>query len=192
MKPKKYGSPKKLGEAWCKNEIQGEAIATTKGRYVLTANSEMIWNGYRGQVLALRNPQLPFVIVLRENAASLGKEAKKVIQGALGLLSDPFMTGIDRPPFVKINSLEDPFLLSCDLTALQPVVLESVTQVLEYELLCHKRNPHRDNAVLEHVWKTEGDMLRLTGLEVPQALESQKDEIYAIKRLFGAPWERNL
>ena len=190
MKPKKYGSAKKLGEAWLRNEIQGEAIAT-KGSYVLTANSELIWNGYRGQVLVLRNRSFPFVIALRENAASLGKEAKTVIKGALGLLSDPFMTGIDPIPVVKINSLEDPSLLTCDLEALQPLVLESVTQALEYELHLHKRNPKRDNSLLENVWVEEGAMLGLVNLQIPQALESQKDILYNIKRLVGAPFDRS-
>lgn len=190
MRPKKYGSPKKLGEAWLQNQIQGDVIVNKAG-YVLTATSEMIWNGYRGQVLVLRNRNIPFVIALRESAASLGKEAQKVIKGALGLLSDPFMTGISPVPFVKINSLEEPSLLSCDMEALQPLVLESVTQALEYEMHLHKRNPKRDNAALENVWKEEGDMLRLAGLEIPQALESQKDIIYNIKRLVGAPFDRS-
>jgi hypothetical protein len=189
MKPKKYGSAKKLGEAWLQNQIQGDAIVN-KGRYVLTATSEMIWNGYRGQVLVLRNLNLPFVIALRETAASLGKEAKNVIKGALGLLSDPFMTGIEPIPVVKINSLEDPTLFSWDLEALQPLVLDSVTQALEYEMHLHKRNPKRDNATLERIWKEEGDMLLLAGLEIPQSLETQKDITYNIKRLVGAPFDR--
>jgi len=189
MKPKKYGSAKKLGEAWLQNQIQGDAIVN-KGRYVLTATSEMIWNGYRGQVLVLRNPNFPFVIALRETAASLGKEAKNVIKGALGLLSDPFMTGIEPIPVVKINSLEDPTLRSCDLVVLQPLVLESVTQALEYEMHLHKRKPKRDNATFERIWKEEGDMLLLAGLEIPQSLETQKDITYNIKRLVGAPFDR--
>jgi hypothetical protein len=190
MKPKKYGSAKRLGEAWLQNQIQGEAIAT-KGSYVLTANSKVIWNGYRGQVLILRNPNFPFVIALRESAASLGREAETVIKGALGLLSDPFMTGISPVPFVKINSLADPSLLSCDLAALQPLVLESVTQTLEYEMHRHRRNPKRDNSLLENVWKGEGTMLGLVDLQIPQDLETKKNVIYNIKRLVGAPWSRN-
>lgn len=189
MKPKKYGSAKKLGEAWLQNQIQGDAIVN-KGRYVLTATTEMIWNGYRGQVLVLRNRNLPFVIALRENASSLGKEAENVIKGALGLLSDPFMTGIEPIPVVKINSLEDPSLRSCDLAVLEPLVLESVTQALEYEMHLHKQNPKRDNATLERIWKEEGDMLLLAGLEIPQSLKTQKDITYNIKRLVGAPFDR--
>jgi hypothetical protein len=190
MKPKKYGSPKKLGEAWLQNQIQGDAIVN-KGKYVLTATPEMIWNGYRAQVLVLRNRSFPFVIAIRESAASLGKEAENAIKGALGLLSDPFMTGIDPIPVVKINSLEDPSLLSCDLETLKPLVLESVTQALEYELHLHKRNPKRDNSLLENVWIEEGAMLGLVNLQIPQDLESQKDILYNIKRLVGAPFDRS-
>jgi hypothetical protein len=188
MKPKKYGSPKKLGEAWLQNQILGDAIVSKSG-YVLTATTEMIWNGYRGQVLVLRNRNLPFVIALRESAASLGKEAQKVINGALGLLSDPFMTGIQRPTFVKINSLEDPSLQSCDLAALQPLVLESVTQALEYEMHRQNNNKHRDMELLERSWKQEGAMLSLVGLSMPQTLEDKKFVVHAARRMVGSIFE---
>jgi len=190
MKPKKYGSPKKLGEAWLQNQIQGKAIATTKGRYVLTATSEMIWNGYRGQVLILRNPNFSFVIALRERAASLGKEAETAIKGALGLLSDPFMTGISPVPFVKINSLADPSLPSCDLATLQPLVLESVTQTLEYEMYRQNINKHRDMALFERAWKEEGGMLSLVGLSMPKALEDRKFAVHAGRRMVRSIFDK--
>jgi len=182
MTPKKYGSAKRLGEAWLRNEIQGEAIAT-KGSYVLTANSEVIWNGYWAQALILRNPNFPFVIALRETAASLGKEAEMVIQGALGLLSDPFMTGIKRIPFVKINSLADPSLLSCDLGVLQPLVLDSVTRALEYEMYRQNINKHRNIEILERAWNEEGAMLSLVGLSMPKALEDKKFAVHVGRRM---------
>jgi hypothetical protein len=189
MTLKKYGSPKMLGEAWCKNEIQGEAIATTKGRYVLTATSEMIWNGFRGQVLVLRNPQLPFVIALRESAASLGKEAETAIKGALGRLTDPFLSGIKPFPFVKIHSLEDPSLLSCDVATLQPMVLDSVTHALDYELHRHLSNFKKDIADLEKRWQEEGDMLSLVGLSISEDLENRKFALYAGRRMARKPFE---
>jgi hypothetical protein len=189
MKPKKYGSPKKLGEAWLQNQIQGEVIATTKGRYVLTATSEMIWNGYRGQALILRNPKLPFVIALRESSASLGKEAKTAIKGALGRLTEPFLSGIKPIPFVKIHSLEDPSLLSCDVATLQPMVIDSVTHALDYELHRHLSNFKKDIADLEKRWQEERDMLSLVGLSISEDLENRKFALYAGRRMARKPFE---
>jgi hypothetical protein len=66
-----------LATAFIKEEIQGEAFAFTRGSFMIMADPETIWNGYKFQVLVGRNRKLGLVMAFRENVASLGKEAEK-------------------------------------------------------------------------------------------------------------------
>ena len=79
--PKRLSSALALAEAWRDGEIEGEAFSsvTTSTGYIITADRETVWNGYKSQVLLVRNRPLGLVLALRASAASLGKVALGVL-----------------------------------------------------------------------------------------------------------------
>ncbi len=197
-KPKRHPSVPRLATAWLKEEIHGEAFASTRGGFMIMADSETIWNGYKSQALVRRNRSLGIVMALRETAASLGKAAMIILDLALMV---PGQTTVRRTgvgqfedvvnfpwipyPYVRIHSLADPGLSECGVETLRPMVMESALRTLEYLLWWYNRYPRHGLEGLDRVWKEEELMLGNVGLSVPADLEEKFMALKAIRRLMS-------
>ncbi len=197
-KPKRHPSVPRLATAWIKEEIEGEAFAGTRGGYMITADSETIWNGYKSQVLVLRNRSLGLVMALRENAASLGKAAVIVMNRALALPKEAIVKRtaagvfeeVVKPrqvpyPYVRIHSLADPSLAHCGIETLRPMVMESVVRELEFQLWWYNRYPRHGVQGLDNCWQEEETMLGNVGLAIPSELEEKYMVLKATRRLLN-------
>ena len=197
-KSKRYPSVPRLATAWLKEEIQGEAFASTRGGFMISADSETIWNGYKSQVLVQRNRKLGLVMALRECAASIGKAAVIVMNQAIVLPKETTMkrTGVGffedvvKPPqvpypYVRIHSLADPSLSDCGIETLRPMVMESALRVLEFQLWWYNRYPRHGIHGLDKCWKDEETMLGNVGLSVPAELEEKYMVLKATRRLLN-------
>jgi hypothetical protein len=195
-KPRRYPSVPRLAAAWLKEEIRGEAFASTRGGFMIVADSETIWNGYKSQVLVRRNRTLGLVMALRESAASLGKAAITVMNLALVMPGQTTMRrtsmghfkDVVKPahapyPYFRIDSLADPSLSHCHVETLRPHVLESATKVLEFKLWWYNRYPKHSLQGLENLWNEEKMMLANVGLSVPPELEEKYTVMKATRRL---------
>jgi hypothetical protein len=195
-KPKRYPSVPRLATAWLKEEIRGEAFASTRGGFMIVADSETIWNGYKSQVLVQRNRTLGLVMALRESAASIGKAAMIVMNQALVLPKETsvkrtaggYFEDVAKPaevpyPFVRIHSLADPAMSNCGIETLRPMVMESVLRVLEFKLWWYNRYPRHSLQGLENLWNEEEMMLAAVGLSVPSELEEKYMVMRATRRL---------
>ena len=197
-KPKRHPSVPRLATAWLKEEIQGEAFASTRGGFMITADSETIWNGYKSQVLVQRNRTLGLVMALRESAASIGKAATIVMNRALVMPKETtvkrtgagFFEDVVKPPeipypFVRIHSLADSSLSDCDLATLRPMVMDSALLVLEFQLWWYNRYPRHGLQGLERCWKEEETMLGNVGLSIPEELDEKFMVLKATRRLLN-------
>jgi len=197
-KPKRYPSVPRLATAWLKEEIQGEAFASTRGGFMIMADSETIWNGYKSQVLVQRNRTLGLVMALRESAASIGKAAVIVMNQAIVLPKETTMkrTGVgffedvvEPPripyPYIRIHSLADPLLSDCAIETLRPLVMESALRVLEFQLWWSNRYPKQGLHGLDSRWKEEETMLGNVGISIPAELEEKYMVIKATRRLLN-------
>ena len=63
--PKRLSSALALAEAWRDGEIEGEAFSsvTTSTGYIITADRETVWNGYKSQVLLVRKDQQVLLVL---------------------------------------------------------------------------------------------------------------------------------
>lgn len=197
-KAKRHSSVPRLAAAWLKEEIHGEAFASTRGGFMITADSETIWNGYKSQVLVRRNRSLGLVMALRETAASLGKAAMIILDLALVVPGQTTVrrTGVGqfedvvKPPwipypYVRIHTLADPGLSECGVETLRPMVMESAFRTLEFQLWWYNRYPRHGLQGLDRVWKEEELMLGNVGLAVPADLEEKYMALKAIRRLMS-------
>ena len=197
-KPKRYPSVPRLATAWLKEEIRGEAFASTRGGFMIVADSETIWNGYKSQVLVQRNRTLGLVMALRESAASIGKAAMIVMNQSLVLPKETmvkrtpggYFEDVAKPaevpyPFVRIHSLADPAMSDCGIETLRPMVMESVLRVLEFQLWWYNRYPRHGIQGLDKCWKDEATMLGNVGLSVPEELEEKYMVLKATRRLLN-------
>ena len=198
--PKRLSSALTLAEAWRDEEIEGEVFSsvTTSTGYIITADRETVWNGYKSQVLLLRNRPLGLVLTLRASAASLGKVALSVLHRAIeipakkgmrrlreGVFENTETPAITPSPYVKLDSLADPGLAACDIETLRPLVLASSVRALEYQVWRGKRYGARMLAGLDQVWEDETAMLKRIGLEVPEDLLGKYSVMKVSWRLSG-------
>lgn len=197
-KPKRHSSVPNLATAWIKEEIRGEAFASSRGGFMITADSETIWNGYHSQVLVQRNRTLGLVMALRESAASLGKAAVSVMNRALVLPKEAIVKRtaagifeeVVKPrqipyPYVRIHSLAEPSLAHCGIEILGPMVMQSVVRELDYQLWWYNRYPRHGIQGLDTTWKDEETMLGNVGLSVPAELEEKYMVLKATRRLLN-------
>lgn len=197
-RPKRYPSAPRLATAWLKEEIQGEVFASTRGGFMIAADTETIWNGYKSQVLVQRHRSLGLVMALRENAASLGKAAVIVMNRALILPKEAIVKRtaagifeeVVKPrqvpyPYVRIHSLADSSLAQCGITTLRPLVLESVLRELEFHLWWYNRYPRHGLQGLDNSWQEEEAMLGNVGLSIPSELEEKYMVLKATRRLLN-------
>jgi hypothetical protein len=197
-KPKRYSSVPNLATAWIKEEIIGEAFASSRGGFMITADSETIWNGYHSQVLVQRNRTLGLVMALRESAASLGKAAVSVMNRALVLPKEAIVKRtaagifeeVVKPrqipyPYVRIHSLAEPSLAHCGIEILGPMVMQSVVRELEYQLWWYNRYPRHGVQGLDQSWREEETILGNVGLSVPADLEEKYIVLKATRRLLN-------
>ena len=198
--PKRYTSAVALADAWRDGKIDGDAFAsvTNSTGYMVTADSETIWNGRQSQVLALRHRPLGLTLVLRETAASLGKVALNVLNRAVeipakkgmrrlgvGIFENTETPAITPSPYVKLDSLADPALATCTVETLRPLVLESSVRALEYQVWRGKRYGARMLASIDKVWEEETAMLKRIGLEVPEDILGKYSVMKVSWRLAG-------
>jgi hypothetical protein len=181
--PKRYNSALALAEAWRDDKIEGEAFSsvTTSTGYIITADRETMWNGYKSQVLLLRNRPLGLVLALRASAASLGKVALGVLDRGVevpvkkgmrrlgvGIFENTETPANSPTPYVRLDSLADPALATCNVETLRPLVLESSIRALEYQIWRGKRYGARMLAGIDKVWEEETARLKHLGLDVPE------------------------
>ena len=198
--PKRLSSALTLAEAWRDEEIHGEVFSsvTTSTGYIITADRETVWNGYKSQVLLVRNRPLGLVLALRASAASLGKVALGVLHRAIEIPAAKGMrrlgvgicenteTPANTPtPYVRLDSLADPALATCNVEALRPLVLESSIRALEYQVWRGKRYGSRMLAGIDKVWEEETAMLKHIGLDVPEDILGKYSVMKVSWRLSG-------
>jgi hypothetical protein len=200
-KPKRYPSAKRLATTWQEESLEGEAFASISSSvgYIITADRETIWNGYKSQVLVQRNRPLGLVIALRESSASLGKVALATIQRALivpeelgmrrvamGIFENTVRRSYASCPYVRVDSLADPALATCDLETLGPLVLQSSVRTLEFLVAWCNRYPRKGMAALEFHWEEEALALGRVGLTLPVELVEKYAVLKVARRLLNS------
>jgi hypothetical protein len=198
--PKRLSSALTLAEAWRDEEIHGEVFSsvTTSTGYIITADRETVWNGYKSQVLLVRNRPLGLVLALRASAASLGKVALGVLHRAIeipaakgmrrlgvGIFENTETPANTPTPYVRLDSLADPALATCNVETLRPLVLESSIRALEYQVWRGKRYGSRMLAGIDKVWEEETAMLKHIGLDVPEDILGKYSVMKVSWRLSG-------
>jgi hypothetical protein len=200
MKPKRYSSAQKLGQAWLARSIQGEAVSGRVGAYRMTADPDHIWSGEKTFPLVRRHKTLPLVIALRHGSHSLGKAALAAIKYASEVpeiakyrfnyntkesYKETTQARQVPVPVTCLNDLRDDHLSSCDLATLQPLVLASCIPTLKCLVTGYRHNSpgHYRYTNLEREWENERDFLKAVGLDIPEEYEKKKLVAVATRRL---------
>ena len=155
------------------------------------------------RILVARNPILGVVLALHYSALdapdaydkivlslSLEKPERAVISsspdGPYRRILEP---SVAPYPAIRLNSLQDPALQTCDWATLQPLVMkdssERMVRTLELLDMSSKRNDQTDNLV--RTYQSDRRYLSRAGLEVPQHLAIRYDAYRAKMRILGYP-----
>jgi hypothetical protein len=102
-----------------------------------------------------------------------------------GVFENTETPAITPSPYVKLDSLADPALATCNVETLRPLVLESSARALEYQVWRGKRYGARMLASIDKVWEEETAMLQHIGLDVPEDILGKYSVMKVSWRLAG-------